>query len=57
MQQVEPALQAPPLAVQLDCGAHARGVPVQLPVQQSALAAQATPFVLHGAAHWLEPLQ
>jgi hypothetical protein len=50
-------VQAPPLAVQLDCGAHARGVPVQLPVQQSAATEQAAPFDLHGEAHWLEPLQ
>ncbi len=56
-QQVEPELQAPPLAVQVDWGAHAFGVPVQLPVQQSPFTEQAAPFALHGGAHWFEPLQ
>jgi hypothetical protein len=56
-QQVEPVLHAPPLAVQLAGGAHAFGVPVQLPVQQSPATEQDAPFALHGAAHWVAPLQ
>ena len=51
VQAVAFALQVGPV------GAQARGVPVQLLVQQSPLTAHGAPFALHGAAHWFEALQ